>query len=135
MTILNYARSDLERDKFVTDSSQQVAVNVKVADMPPIELTVSDIQIGAVEIKDATGSNRVSVNSSGALSVADTSSIAQLQTINSLTPSVYDYIGLSYSGSNLSQVIYKNGGSGGATVSTLSLGYDTASNLISVLKS
>jgi hypothetical protein len=128
MVIYDKSRSDLERDKFVTDSSQQVAVNVKVADLPAIELTVSDIQIGAVEIKDGTGASRASVNSSGALSVLD-------MVANSLVPSVYDYIELSYSGSNVSQVIYKNGGTGGITVSTLNLGYDTASNLTSVLKS
>lgn len=59
---------------------------------------------------------------------------AQLQTINSLTPSVYDYISLSYTGTDLTGVVFKNGGSGGTTVSTLTLGY-TGGNLTSVTKS
>ncbi len=53
---------------------------------------------------------------------------------NSLVPDKYDYIELSYTGDNLTGVIYKLGGSGGTTVSTLTLGY-TGSNLVSVTKS
>ena len=58
-----------------------------------------------------------------------------LQTLNSLVPSVYDYISLSYTGSNVTTVVYKNGGSGGTTVSTLTLTYDGNDNLTSVTKS
>ena len=47
----------------------------------------------------------------------------------------HDYIDLSYTGSNLTSVIYKNGGSGGTTVATLTLAYDGSDNLISVTKS
>lgn len=68
MTIFNYARGDLERDKFVTDSSGNIAINVKVTDTLPISLT-GDVEIGAVEIKDSGTDNRVSVDTSGALSV------------------------------------------------------------------
>ena len=46
----------------------------------------------------------------------------------------YDYIDLAYSGSNLTGVVYKVGGSGGTTVGTLTLAY-SGSNLISVTKS
>jgi len=60
--------------------------------------------------------------------------VAQLQILNSLTPSVYDYISLSYTGSNLTGVVFKTGGSGGTVVSTLTLGYDGSDNLISVTK-
>ncbi len=58
---------------------------------------------------------------------------AQLQTLNSLVPSVYDYISLAYTGSNLTSVVFKSGGSGGTTVSTLTLSY-TGSDLTSVTK-
>jgi len=52
---------------------------------------------------------------------------------NSLVPESYDYISLAYTGSNLTSVIYKTGGTGGTTVATLTLGY-TDSTLISVTK-
>jgi hypothetical protein len=45
-----------------------------------------------------------------------------------------DFISLSYTGSNLTGVVYKTGGSGGTTVATLTLAY-SGSNLISVTKS
>ena len=50
---------DRERDKFVETDAGDTAVRTVLVD--------SDIQIGAVEIKDATGSNRASVDSNGAL--------------------------------------------------------------------
>jgi len=56
------------------------------------------------------------------------------QVANSLVPSKYDYIDLTYTGGNLTGVVYKTGGSGGTTVSTLTLGYDGSNNLISVTK-
>lgn len=52
---------------------------------------------------------------------------------NSLVPAVYDYIALSYTGDNLTSVVFKTGGSGGTTVSTLTLAY-TGSVLDSVTK-
>ena len=61
--------------------------------------------------------------------------IAELQTLNSLIPSVYDYVSLSYTGTNLTGAVFKTGGSGGTTVSTLVLGYDGSDNLITVTKS
>lgn len=47
----------------------------------------------------------------------------------------HDYISLGYTGSNLTSVIYKTGGSGGTTVATLTLAYDGSDNLTSVTKS
>jgi hypothetical protein len=47
----------------------------------------------------------------------------------------HDYIALSYTGTNLTGVVYKTGGSGGTTVATLTLAYDGNDNLISVTKS
>ena len=46
----------------------------------------------------------------------------------------FDYINLSYTGTNLTGVVYKTGGSGGTTVATLTLGYDISDNLISITK-
>ena len=47
----------------------------------------------------------------------------------------HDYSSLSYTGTNLTGVIYKTGGSGGTTVATLTLVYDGNDNIISVTKS
>jgi hypothetical protein len=46
----------------------------------------------------------------------------------------HDYIALSYTGDNLTGVVYKTGGSGGTTVATLTLAY-SGSQLTSVTKS
>ena len=40
-----------------------------------------------------------------------------------LIPYEFDYISLSYTGDNLTGVVYKTGGSGGSTVATLTLAY------------
>jgi hypothetical protein len=45
-----------------------------------------------------------------------------------------DYLSLSYTGSNLTGVVYKSGGSGGTTVATLALTYDGSGNLTSVTR-
>lgn len=58
-----------------------------------------------------------------------------LAIINGLSIPEHDYISLSYTGSNLTGVVYKTGGSGGTTVGTLTLAYDGSDNLISVTKS
>ncbi len=54
--------------------------------------------------------------------------------LGGLTLPVYDYEQLVYTGSNLTSVIFKSGGSGGTTVATLTLAYDGSNNLTSVTK-
>lgn len=56
-------------------------------------------------------------------------------TIPGLAIPEHDYVSLSYSGTNLTGVVYKAGGVGGATVATLALTYDGNGNLITVTKS
>ena len=58
---------------------------------------------------------------------------AQLLALNSFCPAIYDYVGLTYTGANLTGVLYKTGGAGGSTVSTLTLAY-TGARLDSVTK-
>lgn len=53
---------------------------------------------------------------------------------NGLVCEEHDYIALGYTGSNLTTVTYKNGGSGGTVVATLTLAY-TGSQLDSVTRS
>lgn len=50
-----------------------------------------------------------------------------------LVPFEYDYIALSYTGDNLTSVVYKTGGVGGTTVATLTLAY-TGSVLNSITR-
>lgn len=52
--------------------------------------------------------------------------IANMQALNSLIPATYDYIGLSYTGTDLTGVAFKSGGSSGSLVSTLTLAYSSS---------
>lgn len=76
--------------------------------------------------------------------VADTSKLAEIDTnteglaLESTLQKIlgfdipqYDYISLGYTGSNLTTIVYKTGGSGGTIVATLTLAY-TGSQLDSV---
>jgi hypothetical protein len=58
-----------------------------------------------------------------------------LQVLEGLSIPPHDFISLSYTGSNLTGVIYKTGGASGSTVATLALTYDGNNNLTSVHKS
>lgn len=53
------------------------------------------------------------------------------QMVMGIAPVPHDYIQLGYTGTNLTSVIYKVGGSGGTTVKTLTLAY-SGSTLTSV---
>lgn len=60
---------------------------------------------------------------------------APLPVFSGLQIPAHDYAALSYTGANLTGVIYKTGGAAGTTVATLTLAYDASNNLISVTKS
>jgi hypothetical protein len=53
---------------------------------------------------------------------------------DSLGIGAYDYTSMSYTGSNLTRIVYRLGGSGGTVVATLTLTYDGSNNLTSVTK-
>lgn len=53
--------------------------------------------------------------------------------LGNFIPRDFDYVSLGYTGSNLTLVTYKVGGSSGTTVATLTLAY-TGSNLTSVTR-
>ena len=87
----------------------------------PVDIVGADITIDNVSI-----SNEVEIkNDSG----------NPIPVVTGLEIPEHDYIALSYTGSNLTGVVYKTGGSGGTTVATLTLAYDGDSNLTSVTKS
>ena len=72
--------------------------------------------------------NKLDVNAT--VSIPDIATETTLDAINtklgglsSFTPAVYDYISLTYTGDDLTGVVFKSGGSGGTTVSTLTLAY------------
>lgn len=69
----------------------------------------------------------------GATTIKQDEIVSELQTLNSLVPSTYDYIDLSYTGDNLTGVVFKSGGAGGTIISTLTLAY-SGDNLTSVTK-
>jgi len=56
-------------------------------------------------------------------------------TLNSSVPENYDYRGLTWTGGNLTSIVFKTGGIGGTTVATLTLGYDINNNLTSITRS
>ena len=78
-------------------------------------IDIGAVSVGDVEIKNDSGN--------------------PIPTIQGLEIPAHDYIALSYTGANLTGVVYKDGGSGGTTVATLTLAYDGSSNLTSVTKS
>lgn len=55
-------------------------------------------------------------------------------TMAGLNIPLHDYVSCSYTGSNLTGVVFKNGGSGGNVVATLTLAYDGSNNLLTVTK-
>ena len=90
-----------------------------------VTLEAGEVTIGDVSIVDNTTGVPAGVDANERLAVRN---FSQLVTVE------YDYISLSYTGDNLTTVVYKTGGSGGATVATLTLAY-TGSVLDSVTKS
>jgi hypothetical protein len=84
-------------------------------------IDIGAVSVGEVEISNDVG-NPVPV--SGTVNV-----------LTGLEIPDHDYIALSYTGINLTGVVYKTGGAGGTTVATLTLAYDGSDNLTSVTKS
>jgi hypothetical protein len=78
-------------------------------------IDIGAVSVGDIEIKNDSGN--------------------PIPTIEGLEIPAHDYIALSYTGTNLTGVTYKEGGSGGTTVATLTLAYDGSDNLTSVTKS
>lgn len=58
----------------------------------------------------------------------------RLSIVSGLVPEEYDYIALSYTGDNLTGVVYRANGSSGTVVATLVLAYDGSDNLITVTR-
>jgi hypothetical protein len=78
-------------------------------------IDIGAVSVGDIEIKNDSGN--------------------PIPTIEGLEIPAHDYIALSYTGTNLTGVTYKEGGASGTTVATLTLAYDGSNNLTSVTKS
>ena len=85
---------------------------------------------------DANGQHIPHVNVDGSVTVDLSAVIAELQALNSLVPSVYDYVGnFVYDvDSNLTSVTFRLGGAGGAIVCTLTMTYDGSNRITSVTR-
>lgn len=123
LALVNFGPDGYALRTAIFDGGNQLTVNPDGSINTNVSLTLSNVGIlnaSNVRINPSTEETLVSVN-------------AGLETLNSLVPSVYDYIALSYTGNNLTQAVYKLGGVGGTVVSTLNLAY-TGNNLTSVTK-
>lgn len=58
-----------------------------------------------------------------------------VNTLTGLEIPEHDYIGLSYTGDNMTGVVYKTGGASGTTVATLTIAYDGSNRPTSVTRS
>jgi hypothetical protein len=96
-----------------------------------VDGTVSANQSGTWNINNVSGTVSLPTGASTAANQATANTF--LSGIAGLVPTAYDYISLSYTGSDLTGVVFKTGGSGGTTVATLTLAYSGV-NLISVTK-
>jgi hypothetical protein len=114
---------------------------------------VSGTDIGDVTINNANGAAAVNIQDGGNTITVDgtvtanqggspwqvqsnsanISTEATLKGVAGLVLTTYDYIALTYTGTNLTGVVFKTGGAGGSTVSTLTLAY-TGSRLDTVTK-
>ena len=139
------------------NASRQLKVNEDGSIDVNVELEVSDIQIGAVEIKDGITDVRQTVKTDGTdnaavvianvlpLPTGAATSIKQLldghnvTTLSDFQIPFYDYIALTYvvSGNGAGEietVIYKDGGLSGTTVATLTIAYNSSNEISSVTK-
>jgi len=79
------------------------------------------------------GGGVIDANTQRVALAEDGPGVAALNSISGLAIPAHDHIALSYTGANLTGVIYKNGGSSGTTVATLTLTY-SGSNLTNITR-
>jgi len=90
--------------------------------------SAADLSIIQGQLSTITG-----IETASAADIAATKSSAA--SIAGMAIPANNYISLGYTGSNLTSIVYKMGGSSGTTVATLTLAYDGSNNLVSVTKS
>jgi hypothetical protein len=55
-------------------------------------------------------------------------------TMTDLNTPLHDYVSCIYTGANLTQLVYKEGGASGTTVATITLAYDGSNRVTSITK-
>jgi hypothetical protein len=91
-------------------------------------MTQSTITVGELTVSGVAVSN---FPTSYATHIKQDITNNHLATLNAFTPSLYDNVTLSYTGTNLTGVVFKLVA---VTVSTLTLSYDGSNQLIAVVK-
>lgn len=127
---------DIDESPFVYGTTRQQVFGGVYQDTNP---TLSPGEQGAVRLTEyrALHTNLRYSDGTEVLPSTEATSVsinAGIETLNSLVPSVYDYIALSYTVGNLTTAVYKNGGVGGTVVSTLTIAYDLSNNITSVTR-
>lgn len=69
------------------------------------------------------------------MSIGINSGTHPITTVTGLIIPGHDFVDYSYTGSNLTQIVYKTGGSSGTVVATLTIAYDGNNRITSVTKS
>lgn len=100
--------------------------NGDLTDYTPATDEVAGVHFQKVKLIDATA------DSTAPIGVSANPLITNIP--GRLVDEDHDYIGLGYTGDNLTTVTYKSGGAGGTTVATLTLAY-TGARLDSITKS
>lgn len=55
-------------------------------------------------------------------------------TMADFNTSLHDYVGCTYTGNNLTQLVYRTGGASGSVVATITLAYDGNNRVTSITK-
>lgn len=127
----------------VTVTNTEVEIKNDVGNPVPVSASSLPLPTGAatestlsgLNTKVTTTANGIKVDGSSVTQpVSGSVSVSNFSAISGLSIPAHDYISLSYTGGNLTGVVYKTGGSGGTIVGTLTLAY-SGSDLISVTKS
>ena len=92
-----------------------------------------DVNGGPVPVTFASGITVSGVSLGAEVEIANDSG-NPVPVVQGFNIPAYDHIDLAYSGSTITGVTYKTGGSGGTTVATLSITY-SGSSLVSIAKS
>ena len=130
---------DIDKD---TDSitiyapnNNTTAIPVSAASLPLPAGAATESTLSGLNTKVTTTANGIKVDGSAVTQpVSGSVSVSNFSAISGLSIPAHDYISLSYTGGNLTGVVYRTGGSGGTIVGTLTLAY-SGSDLISVTKS
>lgn len=118
----------IDRSGLATSALQQLQLD----ELQDINTGVDNVATSTANIETSTANIETSVDN------VDTNTTALNEKVAaSLVPEKHDYIALTYVGAttDVQTVTYKDGGSGGTIVATLTLGYDGSNRLTSVTRS